>query len=122
MLGYDKGAADALTFLVDNPNLRSRVKAFVGWAGIFGGSYIADDIYSRLDANPSTSSPLSGPIGKMLRQIVPVVQADRVTTRLEQYDVNAAIGDITTGVRTQYLADHVDEINEWASRPSRSRA
>lgn len=112
LLGYDKGAADALTFLVDNPKLRDRVKAFVGWAGIFGGSYIADDIYSRLDANPPSNSPLSGPISKMLRQIVPVVQADRVTTRLEQYDVDAAIGDITTKVRTQYLADHVDEINE----------
>lgn len=112
LLGYDKGAADALTFLVDNPKLRNRVKAFVGWAGIFGGSFIADDIYSRLAATSAGTSPLSGQIGKMLRQIVPVVQADRVTTRLEQYDVRAAIGDITTQVRERYLADNVDQLSE----------
>lgn len=113
LLGYDKGAADALTFLVDNPKLRERVKAFVGWAGIFGGSFIADDIYARLDPTADAGYPLSGKIGKMLRQIVPVVQADRVTSRLEEYDVAAAIGDITTQVRTQYLADHIEEISAF---------
>lgn len=112
MLGYDKGAADALTFLVDNPQLRDRVKAFVGWAGIFGGSYIADDISARLGTVASSASPLSGQIGKMLRQIVPVVQADRITSRLEQYDVQEGIGDITTFTRAQYLAEHVEQINE----------
>lgn len=112
IVGYDKGAADALTFLVDNPSLRPRVKAFVGWAGIFGGSYIADDLIKRLrDVDPKSQS-FSRQIGKQLRQLVPVVQPERIRERLDQYDVQAGIGDITTAVRTAYLADHIDEINK----------
>lgn len=112
IVGYDKGAADALTFLVDNPSLRPRVKAFVGWAGIFGGSYIADDLIKRLrDVDPKSQS-FSRQIGKQLRQLVPVVQPERIRERLDQYDVQAGIGDITTAVRTAYLADHIEEINQ----------
>ena len=111
LLGYSKGATDALTFLVENPQYRDRIRALVGWAPIFGGSYIADEIDVRVDQLAEGEQPLSGPIVKMLRQIVPVVQADRVSVRLDEYDVPGTVHDITTDVRREYLAEHLEEIS-----------
>jgi pimeloyl-ACP methyl ester carboxylesterase len=43
LLGYSKGAADALEALATYPELAGRVAAFVGIAGAVGGSPLADD-------------------------------------------------------------------------------
>lgn len=114
LVGYSKGATDALTFLVQNPEYRERIRALVGWAPIFGGSYIADEIDLRVEDADKESQTLRGPIAKLLRQIVPVVQMDRVSSRLDEYDVSGAVHDITTDVRRHYLADHLEEINALA--------
>ncbi|MEI6623547.1 MAG: hypothetical protein WCP28_16765 [Actinomycetes bacterium] len=110
LLGYSKGATDALSFLVDHPDFRDRIRAFVSWAGIIGGSYIADDIAVRLKDVEVPATPLSGQISKLLRQIVPVVQADRVNARLEQYEVKAAVAEMTTAVREAWLREHIGEL------------
>ncbi|MEI8083121.1 MAG: hypothetical protein WCI74_14890 [Actinomycetes bacterium] len=110
LLGYSKGATDALNFLVDCPQYRDRIRAFVSWAGIIGGSYIADDIAARLKDVEVPATPLSGQISKLLRQIVPVVQADRVNVRLEQYEVKAAVAEMTTAVREQWLREHIEDL------------
>lgn len=43
LLGYSKGASDALEALVSYPELRTRVAAFVSIAGTIGGSPLAND-------------------------------------------------------------------------------
>jgi pimeloyl-ACP methyl ester carboxylesterase len=43
LLGYSKGASDALEALVTYPELRARVAAFVSIAGTIGGSPLAND-------------------------------------------------------------------------------
>ena len=71
------------------------------------------DIYARL-IPADAGYPLSGKIGKMLRQIVPVVQTTTASLPTRGVMTSAAaIGDITTQVRTQYLADHVEEISAF---------
>jgi len=111
ILGYAKGATDAMVFFAEHPEYASRVRAFIGWAGIFGGSYIADDVAERLPEGPSPTEPLSGQIGKLLRQIVPVVQVDRVSSRLAEYDVAAAVADMTTIKREEFLRDNLGTIS-----------
>ncbi len=110
IMGYSKGAADALEFLIRYPEQASRVRAFIGWAGVIGGSYIADETEKRLASLATPTAPLSGEIGRTLRQIVPVVQIDRVGRRLEEYDVKAGVLDMTTPVRQKFLHDHIEEL------------
>lgn len=110
LLGYDKGAADALSFLVDRPEYRSRIRAFVSWAGVVGGSYIADEVFAGVRDSEQPRNPLSGQVSKSLRRMVPVVQGDRVHSRLEEYDVKGAIGDMTTATREQFLRDNIGEL------------
>ncbi len=111
LIGYDKGATDCLQFLVDRPEFADRVEAFVSWGGVIGGSYIADDIAANLPAS-SANDPLSGDTGRVLRQLVPVVQTDQIDRRLDEYDVAAAVNDLTTGVREAFLRDHVTRLME----------
>lgn len=106
-IGYSKGADDFLTFLTLFPDQAKRVKAFIGWAGAFGGSYIADEAYPKIADTPAPNYPLSGQISKALRQIVPVVQPERITARLDEYDVEAAVADLTTDVREAFLAENL---------------
>lgn len=112
LMGYSKGAADALTFLVEHPEYQPRIKSFISWAGVIGGSYIADDIAARLESTDLPDSPLSGQIGKLLREIVPVVQVDRVRDRIEQYDVAGAVRSMTTSEREQFLRDYISAFVE----------
>ncbi len=110
IMGYSKGAADAMEFLVRYPEEAARVRAFVGWAGVIGGSYIADESEKRLADATSTTTPLSGEIGRTLRQIVPVVQIERINRRLDEYDVKAGVHDMTTSAREAFLHDHIEEL------------
>jgi hypothetical protein len=112
LLGYSKGIPDALTMLVERPELAPRVKALYSWGGAFGGSFLADDIY---DSIKELDLPLGGGIGDALATIVktvfPIVRLDGISERLDEYDVKGAIRDLTTPVRERFLAEHAEEID-----------
>jgi pimeloyl-ACP methyl ester carboxylesterase len=59
LIGYSKGAVDALDAIVTYPELASRVSAIVSVAGAIGGSALADDV-SQSTANLLASIPGSG--------------------------------------------------------------
>ncbi len=112
LMGYSKGAPDALNFLQAHPEIAPKVKAVVSWAGAVGGSYVADDVYKRVKDIPMPKMPLAGQVGRILRQMVPVVQMDRVSRRLDEYDVKAAMLDLTTHERDRWNGAYVEELNE----------
>jgi pimeloyl-ACP methyl ester carboxylesterase len=49
LVGYSKGAVDALHAVVDHPEVRERVVAVVSIAGAIGGSPLADEVEGTLD-------------------------------------------------------------------------
>lgn len=108
LIGYSKGAADILALLLARPDLADRVRCVVGWGGLFGGSYIADDIYGSFVADDRV--PMARQVGKRLRRLVPVVQVDRVGRRLAEYDIPGALRDETTSVRKRFWSEHIDDI------------
>ena len=59
LIGYSKGAVDALDAIVTYPELASRVSAVVSLAGAIRGSALADDV-SQSTANLLASIPGSG--------------------------------------------------------------
>lgn len=113
LIGYSKGAPDILQLLVERPDLAERIRAVVGWGGVFGGSYIADDIAEGLaQEGVDEQMPLSREVGRRLRRMVPVVQVDRVGRRIDEYDIAGAIDDETTAVRRRFWEEHLDDIAE----------
>jgi hypothetical protein len=103
---YSKGAPDALTMLAEHPEVAGRVKAVVSWAGAAGGSYLADTAAPML-ADLEVDDFLTGTGGKVLRRFVPAKSLSRITRRADEFDVAGAIGDLRTGVRRQFLEDHL---------------
>jgi hypothetical protein len=101
LIGYSKGTADALTLLVERPDLAPRVRALVTWGGAVGGSYLADNIYEQV------KDLALGRAGDALRLAVkavfPLVDLDRVSDRIEDYDVRGAVKDLTTAERERFL-------------------
>lgn len=114
LLGYSKGAVDSLEFLLQYPSLAPKIRALIGWAGAFGGSHVVDSVAKRFDFEADedqTKDPLRGSNGRLLRQIVPVVQLDRATKRLDEYEPGDAIRDLTTNERAEFWAEHADDID-----------
>lgn len=108
LIGYSKGAADVLELLLARPDLAQRIRCVVGWGGLFGGSYIADDIHASFEQDDRV--PMARQVGKRLRRLVPVVQVDRVGRRLSEYDIPGALADETTRVRKRFWSEHIDDI------------
>jgi hypothetical protein len=105
LVGYSKGAPDALTMLAEHPEAAGRVKAMVSWAGAAGGSYLADAAAPLL-ADIDVDAFLDGAGGKVLRRFMPAADFDRITRREDEFDVPGAIGDLRTGVRRGFLDEH----------------
>lgn len=110
IMGYSKGSVDTLTMLKNRPDLAPRVKAFVGWAGAIGGSYSADDIYNKIKDRTEFDviNDLHGKLGKLLLQLVPVIQVERVNRRIPEYDIKGAIQSLTTWYRDEFNNEHED--------------
>jgi hypothetical protein len=114
IMGYSKGSVDTLTMLKNRPDLAPRVKAFIGWAGAIGGSYSADDIYEKVkDLNQLDAlNDLHGSVGKLLLQLVPIIQVERVNRRIPEYDIKGAIQSLTTWYREEFNKEHWDYFSE----------
>ncbi|MBV8945929.1 MAG: hypothetical protein JO286_05340 [Solirubrobacterales bacterium] len=105
LVGYSKGTPDALTMLAEHPEAAARVKAFVSWAGAARGSYLADQL-APLVPDIDVNAFLEGTGGKVLRQLMPVAEFNRITRREDEFDLPGAIRDLRTGVRSQFLDEH----------------
>lgn len=111
LVGYSKGTADALTMLVERPDLADRVKALFCWGGAVGGSYLADDIYDAIKDVDVPLGAISDPLRAAVRALFPLVRLEGISGRLDEYDVKGAIRDLTTTERARFLAQHADEID-----------
>lgn len=111
LVGYSKGAADALALLIRRPDLAPRVKALVCWAGAVGGSYLADDIYDTIADVRIPLGGLSEPLKAALKAVFPLVRLDGISDRVDEYDVKGAIRDLTTTERAGFLAENAEAID-----------
>jgi hypothetical protein len=108
---YSKGAPDALTMLARHPETAERVKALFLWGGAVGGSFLADSIYDAIKDIDLPLGPLGGPLKTLLQTISPAIQLEAATERLDDYDIKAAVRDLTTAERARFLAEHAEEID-----------
>jgi hypothetical protein len=104
LIGYSKGAPDALTMIAEHPEVAGRVRAMVSWAGAAGGSYLADTAAPLL-ADLDVDDFLEGTGGRVLRRFIPATDLDRITRREDEFDVPGAIGDLRTGVRRRFIEE-----------------
>ncbi len=112
-LAYSKGAPDLLTTLVTHPEIAPRFKCIFTLAGAIGGSQVADDVaqqYAKFDK-------LSGNRGMAFH-----IAAKRFATqaagssnaqhrRVDEFDAVPAVRDLTTQVRTAWLAQHAAQLD-----------
>jgi pimeloyl-ACP methyl ester carboxylesterase len=111
LLGYSKGAADALTLLIRHPELSDRVKALVCWCGAVGGSFLADDVYAAIKDVDVPLGPASDMLRSALKALLPVAQLDNLAERLDEWDLKTAVRDLTTAERCRILDEHAEEID-----------
>jgi fermentation-respiration switch protein FrsA (DUF1100 family) len=107
IMGYSKGATDALAFLVEQPELAAEVRSFVSWAGALGGSPAVDGLYRQVVRLPeqalrSAGTTVRGALGPLL----PLLNLQGLLERPAEFDLVGALRDLTTGERAQFLAQH----------------
>ena len=105
IISYSKGTPDVLHLLVRHPELKSRVRAIFNWAGAPGGSYLADDIYNSVKDLPIDLDQT--PVGRLLTTVSPVIQTESMR-RLPEFDIKTCVHDVTTPVRSAFMAEHRD--------------
>jgi hypothetical protein len=110
LVGYSKGAADALTMLIRRPDLAARVKALYCWGGAVGGSHLADGAYELIKDMNVPPGTLGSAIKAVLRGLYPLIRFDAEAQRVDQFDVKAAIRDLTTWERGRFLEENADAI------------
>ncbi|MCE5292594.1 MAG: hypothetical protein LLG14_25625 [Nocardiaceae bacterium] len=112
MVGYSKGSADALTLLAHQPELANRVRALVSWAGAVGGSPSADGVYELIKDLELGSIVGSDVVLNVLKMLLPIAQMDGMIERPDEWDLRAAVRDLTTAERARFLDEHGDTIDQ----------
>lgn len=110
LLCYSKGAVDALTLLARRPDLAARVKAVYFWGGAIGGSISADSLYGVLK-DMEVPKGLNDIARQMMKTFFPVLSLDRLSERIDEYDVKGALLDLTTTRRAEFLAEHGEAVD-----------
>jgi len=106
MIGSSKGAADILTLLAMHPAVRSRVRCIFTWAGAIGGSEIADKSAGDFKRSRLQQQALS--IARDAKNFLPagLKLGKQDIGRVHEFDTAAAVRDLTTKVRAEFLAEH----------------
>jgi len=111
LIGYSKGSPDALTLLAQEPNVASRVRALVCWAGAVGGSPTADDVYETIKDINLSAVVNNDVVLTVLKALLPIAQLDGLLERTDEWDLKGAIRDLSTTARSAFLADHAAAID-----------
>ena len=114
LIGYSKGAPDILNLLVQRPDLAPRIRGVVGWAGAVGGSYLANDIYEKLTKHEliANSGSLTKEVSQAVMRLAPIAQIDKISRRIDEYDIVGAIKSLTTHERDRFIGDHENALAE----------
>jgi hypothetical protein len=103
ILGYSKGAVDALALLIERPDLAPRVRSLTTWAGAVGGSPTADDVYGMIKDLRVSLGPASPILATLIKVMLPIARMDGLSERLDEWDFKAAVRDLTTTERTRFM-------------------
>jgi len=109
LFGYSKGGPDAITYLVNHPEMKDRVRAVFNICGAHGGSYIADDMYNLM-----TKLPVDLPqeaLMKIIQATYPVVSLPKPYNRAHEMDIKGALHDLTTHARSAFIKENYDLIS-----------
>jgi hypothetical protein len=96
--------------LVRRPDLAPRVRALFSWGGAIGGSHLADGAYELIKDMTVPPGTLGNAIKAVLRGLYPLIRFDAEAQRVDQFDVKAAIRDLTTWQRQQFLEENREAI------------
>lgn len=102
MIGYSKGVPDILQWLAHRRPAADRVRCVFNWAGAPGGSYLADDIYNSV--RELDIAKVESVLANLLRVISPVIRIQGSLRRIDEFDIKAAIRDLSTEVRADFMA------------------
>lgn len=106
ILGYSKGAVDALALLAERPDLAPRVRSLVSWAGAVGGSPTADDVYSMIKDLRINLGPTSPILANLVKVMLPIARMEGLSERLDEWDFKAAVRDLSTTERQRFMREH----------------
>jgi hypothetical protein len=110
LLGYSKGLPDALHLLVRRPDLARKVRAVVGWAGAFGGSFLADDFDNQVEDRGLSPERQETLIRWLAKPFMPGVVLENISRRGTEYSARDAMQQLTTRYREQFWEAHRAEL------------
>jgi len=104
VIAYSKGMSDLLEFLLAHPEWQAKVKCVYSWAGVVGGSPLADNVYSSVrhwDFDKALAR-----VDEVLEWLCPLVNLRKgALSRIEEMDIKGAVRDITVEQRQAWLAE-----------------
>lgn len=103
-ISYSKGAPDVLTLLVKRPDLKTRTRCFINWAGAPGGSHLANNIYDALKGLPTQA--VEERLTDLLRLVSPAIKLGPVMSRMHEFDIKESIKDLTMPTRSEFNKLH----------------
>ena len=106
IVAYSKGMSDVLEFLLAHPEWQKKVKCVYSWAGVVGGSPLADNVYSSVRS--WDFDKVLARVDEVLEWICPIInlrKGNSALSRIEEMDIKGAIRDITVEHRQAWLAD-----------------
>jgi hypothetical protein len=108
VIAYSKGMPDLLVLLAKRPDLKKRIRCIFNWAGAPGGSYLADSLY---DSIKDINFNIQEEFVTLLKLVSPIIQVPHKIRRLSEYNVKAAILDLTTYFRGEFLRENLKKID-----------
>lgn len=108
ILAYSKGMPDLLWLLSKRPDLKKRIRCIINWAGAPGGSYLADTLY---DSIKDINFNIKDEFDNLIKLISPIIHVPHKIRRLSEYNVKAAILDLTTHIRKDFLRENLKKID-----------
>lgn len=104
LFGYSKGGPDAITYLVNHPEMKDRVRAIFNICGAHGGSYIADDMYNIMSKLPIDLT--QDALVKIIQAAYPIISLPESYNRAHEMDIRGALHDLTTQARSDFIKEH----------------
>lgn len=111
LMGYSKGATDIQVFQANHLELAPGLRAVVNWAGCIGGTPLVDDLFRVIAPLPWGLGPGRNAVLGMLGKALPLLNLEGVLDRPDEWDLKAALRDLTTAERSAFAARHAAAID-----------